>query len=288
MSKNCRCSFYFDNYHIKSLIKSNVVKYLTDLGIIPVVYCQKATQIDAGTTYEMPKKKKGVCKFRKRKFEGFVGSKGDVILDLMPKKVATLRTGQMVKIPVRLQILCNFVLKNAEVEEIFIKPGHQIKQENIKAVLNKGEALPADANPVDVAQIILQFLKELPVPVIPECQHQFLLTCYDHADREDVLPLACLLLPPNHVNLLAYLMQFFEQISTHHKRNKMTVATLGKCVGPLIMPVNAPEDIKKVVNIMVTLMRRADLIGMVPELMTLEPKPSRRRRSWVESLLKRC
>lgn len=145
-----------------------------------------------------------------------------------------------------------------------------------------------DASAVDVAQIILQFLKELPVAVIPECQHAFFLSCYDHADREDVLTLACLLLPPNHVNLLAYLMQFFEQVTTHHKKNHVTLLALGPCIGPVIMPMNAPEDIKKVADIMVILMKRADLIGMVPELMTLEPKPQKKKCSWVESLLKRA
>ncbi|CAH1111511.1 unnamed protein product [Psylliodes chrysocephalus] len=278
-SKSCKCTYFFDNFQTKSLITSNVVSYLTDMGLVPVTYSYKSTQVDATTSYEKPKKKPTKVELI---------NKGDITLELIPKKVTTLRTGQTMKVPTRIHYLCTFILRNAEVKDIFKKPGSAAKQEDIKALLNKGEPLSQDASAVDVAQIILQFLKELPVAVIPECQHAFFLSCYDHADREDVLTLACLLLPPNHVNLLAYLMQFFEQVTTHHKKNHVTLLALGPCIGPVIMPMNAPEDIKKVADIMVILMKRADLIGMVPELMTLEPKPQKKKCSWVESLLKRA
>lgn len=64
-----------------------------------------------------------------------------------------------------------------------------------------------DHHVIDVAVVLKSFLRHLPEPLIPYAFHELFLRCSLIEKKEEAILLACLLLPPEHLNVLCYLFQ---------------------------------------------------------------------------------
>lgn len=75
-------------------------------------------------------------------------------------------------------------------------------------LLDAGCSVTDEHHEIDVANVLKTFLRELPEPLIPYSFHDLFLRCTLLGDRKsEAILLACLLLPTEHLNTLAYLMQ---------------------------------------------------------------------------------
>jgi hypothetical protein len=81
----------------------------------------------------------------------------------------------MTKVPLFVIHCCQAILKNAHTEGLFRKAGSAARQREIKRQLEKGEGIKASYDVVDLANILKQFLRDLPEPLIPYQYHEILL-----------------------------------------------------------------------------------------------------------------
>ncbi|KAJ8984599.1 hypothetical protein NQ317_006061 [Molorchus minor] len=178
------------------------------------------------------------------------------VFGVSPRKLDTedvmLKTGQVLPVPMLVHDLCEFLLENVETEGIFRKAGSTSRQANIKSKID-GK-------------------KELPVTLIPNTHFKLLMACYHYDNKEELIFLAVLLLPIEHLNLLTYLMHFFKEVSASSATNKMTPYNLSVCIAPNIFPVVqfSAEEFSKVTDITKMLIERAAEIGKIPDKLVKE------------------
>lgn len=83
---------------------------------------------------------------------------------------------------------------------------------SFQLLLDAGCNLDENHHEIDVANVLKTFLRELPEPLIPYNFHELFLRCVSlDSNKIDAVLLACLLLPTEHLNALAYLMQVSKQ-----------------------------------------------------------------------------
>ncbi len=81
----------------------------------------------------------------------------------------------LVRIPTFVLQACQAILKGVETEGLFRKAGSASRQRDIKRQLEKGEGVKPVHDVIDLANILKQFLRELPEPLIPYQLHEMLL-----------------------------------------------------------------------------------------------------------------
>ena len=81
----------------------------------------------------------------------------------------------MVQVPVFIAQSCQAILKGVHTEGLFRKAGSSCRQREIKKQLEKGEGVKPIHDVVDLANILKQFLRELPEPLIPYQLHDIFL-----------------------------------------------------------------------------------------------------------------
>ncbi|XP_031369286.1 uncharacterized protein LOC102673871 isoform X3 [Apis dorsata] len=88
------------------------------------------------------------------------------------------------------------------------------------------------------------------------------------------LLLACILLPPHHLNTLAFFMEFLKKVSLYEKQNKMSIDNLAKVIGPNIMPLQkttmSAVQMRLELHLIVVkiLIENAESIGVLPDHIT--------------------
>lgn len=158
-------------------------------------------------------------------------------LSYLPLDVVNLKTGAIIHVPLFMSQAATFLLQHVNEEGLFRKAGSQIRQREIISRLDNGGSLGEKNSPIDVANCLKSFLRNLPEPLIPYIYHDIFVRCNMlKANKVDALLLACILLPPHHLNTLAYLMEFLKTVASHEKQNKMSIDNLARVVGPNIMP----------------------------------------------------
>ncbi|KAL1130354.1 hypothetical protein AAG570_013292 [Ranatra chinensis] len=166
-------------------------------------------------------------------------------LELLEKDAVTLaQSSAPVEVPVFIIDTCEFIKKNVKIEGLFRKAGSTSKQRELRATLDCGNRLEQDADHqvINVANILKLFFRELPEPLIPFNLHDLFLRCLTLKENKiEAILLGCLLLPTEHLNTLAYLMQFLNLIAMNSEFNKMDVGNLSIIFTPSIMPVSAPK-----------------------------------------------
>uniref|UniRef100_A0A3Q2ZBM8 Protein FAM13A n=2 Tax=Kryptolebias marmoratus TaxID=37003 RepID=A0A3Q2ZBM8_KRYMA len=94
-----------------------------------------------------------------------------------------------------------------------------------------------------VASLLKLFLRELPVPVLPEPQRkQLVLSLKGHADKPELnqrLRENLFHLPNSNLNILTYLIHFLCRVAAHSQSNHMPVENLATIFGPCIFHVPA-------------------------------------------------
>lgn len=158
-------------------------------------------------------------------------------LSHLPLDVVKLSSGAIVHVPNFVSQACAFVERCITHEGLFRKAGSHLRQKEIIARLDSGGSLGDKHQVIDVANVLKTFFRDLPEPLIPRSYHDLFLRCalLKNSKTEAIL-MACLLLPPHHINTLAFFAEFLKRVSKHEKMNKMGVENLAKVVGPNIMP----------------------------------------------------
>ncbi|VEN39770.1 unnamed protein product [Callosobruchus maculatus] len=194
-----------------------------------------------------------------------------VPLQNLENETITLKNGQQLVIPKRLFELCSYILTKVDTEGIFRKEGSKSRQNEIKLSLDRGCPLGTEHHVIDVSVVLKSFLRELPEPLIPYSFHELFLRCSIVEDKVNAILLACLLLPNEHVNVLSFVMQFLDEVSSHAKYNKMNSYNLAVLIGPNIFPVSekiVPKNklmFKKICDIVKLMIDNSKHIGVIPD-----------------------
>lgn len=151
--------------------------------------------------------------------------------------IVNLSSGAIVHVPVFVIQTSTFLEKHVAQEGLFRKAGSQVRQRELISRLDSGGGLGDKNHAVDIANCLKSFFRNLPEPLIPYAYHDLFVHCAllkNH--RVQALLLACMLLPPYHLNTLAFFMEFLKKVSMYEKQNKMSIDNLAKVIGPNIMP----------------------------------------------------
>ncbi|CAH1992424.1 unnamed protein product [Acanthoscelides obtectus] len=219
-----------------------------------------------------------------------------VPLQNLENETITLKNGLQLVIPKRLFEMCSYILTKVDTEGIFRKEGSRSRQNEIKLSLDRGCSLGIEHHVIDVSVVLKSFLRELPEPLIPYAYHELFLRCSLVEHKADAILLACLLLPNEHINVLSFVMQFLDEVSSHAKHNKMDAYNLAVLIGPNIFPINekcVPKNklmFKKICDIVKLMIENAKHIGVIPDDIieqignlkngeTVVPERTKRRRS---------
>ncbi|XP_052068473.1 protein FAM13B-like isoform X27 [Mytilus californianus] len=153
------------------------------------------------------------------------------------------REGNKYKVPFAVMKICETIAeKGLDQEGIFRVSGSSKIIEKLRGEFDiRGDAnLEEDGDIAAVAGLLKLFLRELPVPLVPENRTQQFV-CIQDAYQNDIK--ACLYqlkqclhdnLPKEHYNLLKYLSGFLVTVAKHEKQNKMTAMSLAIVFGPNI------------------------------------------------------
>ena len=100
------------------------------------------------------------------------------------------------------------------------------------------EMVPAPSV-LDVAALLKQFLRELPLPIVPRIFHLVLASSFSSppALRLENLLLCLLLLPSEHLASLSFLLRHLHLVAKASNVNKMTAANLAIVLSPNLLPV---------------------------------------------------
>ena len=100
------------------------------------------------------------------------------------------------------------------------------------------EMVPAPSV-LDVAALLKQFLRELPLPIVPRIFHLVLASSFSSppALRLENLLLCLLLLPSEHLAALSFLLRHLHIVAKCANVNKMTAANLAIVLSPNLLPV---------------------------------------------------
>ncbi|KAK4885710.1 hypothetical protein RN001_001981 [Aquatica leii] len=193
------------------------------------------------------------------------------VLHLLPMQTVTLKTGQQLIVPKLVNDLCSFILSKVETEGLFRKGGSKARQNEIKLLLDTGCQLGGDHHEIDVANVLKTFFRELPEPLFPYSYHELFLHCALSDRQLDALFLSCLLLPIEHLNTLAYFMQFLQEVTEYAHLNKMDSYNLAVVIGPTLFPIeeklllNSAHRLSKICEICKLLIENAPSIGIISE-----------------------
>ena len=100
------------------------------------------------------------------------------------------------------------------------------------------EMVPAPSV-LDVAALLKQFLRELPLPIVPRIFHLVLASSFSSppAIRLENLLLCLLLLPAEHLASLSFLLRHLNTVARSSNVNKMTATNLAIVLSPNLLPV---------------------------------------------------
>ena len=90
---------------------------------------------------------------------------------------------------------------------------------------------------LDVAALLKQFLRELPLPIVPRIYHLMLASAFASQARTENLLLCLLLLPSEHLASLSFLLRHLNTVASSSSINKMTAANLAIVLSPNLLPV---------------------------------------------------
>ncbi|XP_054012054.1 rho GTPase-activating protein 11A-like isoform X1 [Hylaeus anthracinus] len=193
-------------------------------------------------------------------------------LSYQPLDVVNLSSGGIVHVPVFVSQAATFLEKHIVQEGLFRKAGSQLRQKELIVRLDNGGTLGEKHNAIDVANCLKTFFRDLPEPLIPFTYHDLFVHCAMlKVYRVQALLLACILLPPHHLNTLAFFMEFLRKVSLYEKQNKMSIDNLAKVIGPNIMPLQeatmSAVQMRLELHFIVvkTLIENAEGIGVLPD-----------------------
>jgi len=183
----------------------------------------------------------------------------------------------IVKAPNFLVSILKFLRDHLETEGLFRKAGSTGQTRALRLDVHELETFFIDDfddnTPHDVGNLLKQWLRELPEPLIPIMFHDTFLKCLklpDNSRLEGILNV-CLLLPPLHISTLSSLLRFLSEVVGKSPINKMGSRNTALVFTPCLFPINENiTDIRKVsdtntekVEIVEMLINNSDMVGMI-------------------------
>jgi len=174
----------------------------------------------------------------------------------------------------------NYIENHINSVGIYRLAGSNARQKNLRREIESSEIDLGKVDPppsvLDVATLLKQFLRELPVPVIPAHLHTVLV---EAASKDVSSLLTCLLLIPSlHLSCLTFLARHLAKVCANCEVNKMTASNLAIVITPTLFPMQekisgskdkrfAPPDktLKAHTAIVETIINNAFKIGYVPD-----------------------
>lgn len=155
--------------------------------------------------------------------------------------------GQMTcGIPTVLKNMTEYLSNNGfQHRGLFRLCGSVVRMRTLRQRWDRGESvdLQNDGDVPTVASLLKLFLRELPVPIVPEPQRKHLIhtlheTC-DDSLRNQSLKENLLHLSSDNLIILSYLIQFLFRVASHSQSNHMPMENLATIFGPCIFHVPA-------------------------------------------------
>mmetsp|Transcript_14815 Transcript_14815/g.23177 ORF Transcript_14815/g.23177 Transcript_14815/m.23177 type:complete len:510 (-) Transcript_14815:61-1590(-) len=125
-----------------------------------------------------------------------------------------------------------------QTEGMFRLAGTKTTAEEIRDIIEEGgKLLPKMYDPHTLGDILKQWFRELPVPVIPFSSFRSFLDEFEKGEDEFLAVVGDLLneIPPKNLGLLRYLCQYLSEISKYSEVNMMTTDNLSTCFGPNLL-----------------------------------------------------
>ncbi|XP_065562760.1 uncharacterized protein LOC136028785 isoform X1 [Artemia franciscana] len=165
----------------------------------------------------------------------------------------------MFEIPSFVVTCCQKIISNVETEGLFRKAGSAKRQKEAKLALNNGENLNEELHVIDVANILKQFFRELPEPLVPRSLHDIFISCSQLKEKKvEALQLSCLMISNlTALATLCYICQVLDVVAASSSINMMNVSNLAIIMVPSLMPL--PEISKS---------QRRNLNAQNPRLLT--------------------
>ena len=121
--------------------------------------------------------------------------------------------------------------------DINLKPPRQVMRKEIDGHDLDFREMASPPSVLDVAALLKQFLRELPLPIVPRMYHLMLASAFASQARVENLLLCLLLLPSEHLASLSFLMRHLNTVARSSTINKMTAANLAIVLSPNLLPV---------------------------------------------------
>lgn len=162
-----------------------------------------------------------------------------------------------------------------QVEGIFRKNGAVGRQRKLRELLDAGSPLPADVVVHDLTSLVKQFFRDLPEPLITnDLAPAFIqASCQENEyERIRLILLLCLVMPPDHLETLTFIVLLLQHIACEAENNKMDAHNLAVCLAPNFFrnPADQAPCAKRAVievSIVETLINKAQDIGSLPEVL---------------------
>ncbi|XP_064180911.1 T-cell activation Rho GTPase-activating protein-like isoform X2 [Anguilla rostrata] len=191
--------------------------------------------------------------------------------------------------PIR-EVLAELWSRAPATEGVFRKPGNAKRLSEIKARLEAGEDLDAEAQPVLLlAALLKDFLRQLPdgllgVPLYPAWMSAME---KEEAQRCSELRQVSDRLPKANVHLLQCLLLVLRHISRSADANKMDARNLAVCISPNLLPVEplSLEKVEKVTALTQFLIENCgEIFGDGPQTLAADPAEEDRLADSTDSL----
>lgn len=184
-----------------------------------------------------PRVKRNVRKIENDKHRESFKKVFNVALSHQPLDGVQLSSGAVVHVPKFVKQAIVVLDKHINQEGLFRKAGSQARLKELVNRLDCGNELGDKYHAVDIANSLKKYFRDLPEPIIPYAYHDLFVRCgMLKCSKIEAILMACLLLPPAHLNTLAFFMDFLNKVSMHESQNKMGTDNLAKVIGPNIMP----------------------------------------------------
>jgi len=154
---------------------------------------------------------------------------------------------------------CKYIEENIQTEGIYRMSGSAARQKAMRKEIDIHDTDFREMNPspsvLDVASLLKQFLRELPLPIVPRIFHSILassLSSPPTAMMENIM-MCLLLLPSEHQACLSFLIHHLGSVAHNSRFNKMTATNLAIVLTPNLLPIQEPSTITSINNAAVKL-----------------------------------
>uniref|UniRef100_A0A0N5AZA3 Rho-GAP domain-containing protein n=1 Tax=Syphacia muris TaxID=451379 RepID=A0A0N5AZA3_9BILA len=126
--------------------------------------------------------------------------------------------------------------RGMEVEGLFRKEGNWNRLKNVSSVYFGCVGIPKDCTVHDICSMIKRFFREIKTPLFAHLEPELvnIASEWEGEQRRIRLLDTILMLPPNHLGTLSYLLRQLKYFGDHHEGHHMTIENLSKVFAPTL------------------------------------------------------